>query len=356
MESFQSPLDEIKHLQERLEQFKRRDDEWEGIVDLLDDKIRWLHFNLHKEKGDKMRLESELIAVKRALGPSALTLLQERLNTPVIRLPELPAYPSGPSGITVTHTTPTVVNGSRVVSRIMPPPEMVNPRVPPQSQPVAPAQTRHSLPPNLFVPHTPRAPHTPTPPVQRAETGIRPIAPSQAVTTPSFQVGPPPPPVRALTVSQSGPQRLPPVLIQPAPPQIMPAPPLQVRPIQVVQVQPLQLQTPDNRTMLLPDQKRPVIPIQSHPPGRFRTPPHGPPATTPGLLNITRVSGPTLSAPAFRLRRSPPIAFRTAQAVSRTINDAVTSLSYPSTDGGVITAPTSDIVWIFVLRRYFHSK
>lgn len=211
----------------------------------------------------------------------------------------------------------------------MPPQEMINPRMPPQSQPVAPAQTRHRLPPNLFVPHTPRAHHTPTPPAQRPEIETPRMAPSQTVPTPSYQVGPPPPPVGALSASQPGPHRLPPFLVQPAPPRIMPAPPPpQVRPIQPVQVQPLQLETPNDRTMLLPDQRRPVVPILSHPPGRFRTPPHGPPATTPEILNITRISGPTLSAPAFRtfcfcdlryavhcayaeksigLRRSPPV-------------------------------------------------
>lgn len=86
MDLSRSTPEELTHPRQRTDEVKPRESQWSDLVDLLDDKIRWLQYNLHKEKGERMRVETELIAIRRVLGPSSITLFQERLNTPALRV------------------------------------------------------------------------------------------------------------------------------------------------------------------------------------------------------------------------------------------------------------------------------
>ncbi|EIM85261.1 uncharacterized protein STEHIDRAFT_111872 [Stereum hirsutum FP-91666 SS1] len=117
--------DILRRSREELIILRERDAKWTRLVDLLEDKLRCVQWHLHNEKGERMKVDADIICLRRALGPSSLTLLRDRLTTEETRPPQL-------------HTRPPPDLSSMLPS-LLPAPDLV-------IRPTQPPQTRHVLP------------------------------------------------------------------------------------------------------------------------------------------------------------------------------------------------------------------
>lgn len=86
MDSSSSIADILRRSREELTVLRERDAKWTRLVDLLEDKLRCVQWHLHNEKGERMKADADIICLRRALGPSSLTLLRDRLKTEETRV------------------------------------------------------------------------------------------------------------------------------------------------------------------------------------------------------------------------------------------------------------------------------
>lgn len=76
----------MRALQEEIHRLHSRDRQWNAAIEQLEDQNRYLQWHVQLEKAERMKQDSEVIMMRRELGPDKVAALRNRLKVPSVKV------------------------------------------------------------------------------------------------------------------------------------------------------------------------------------------------------------------------------------------------------------------------------